>query len=57
MELEMLYLVFLSEMMKKKPIFELKTLKFFIVYSFHKQMFQFQGSTSRFQASCLSIRF
>ena len=35
MELQMLYLISLSETMKKKPTFELRTLESFIVCSPH----------------------
>ena len=56
-ELQMLYLVFFSEMIKKKPIFELKTLKSFIVCSPHWQTHQFQVLAQCFWPSRPSIRF
>ena len=56
MELQTPYLVFFSKMIKKKPTFKLKTLKFFIVCSPHWRMRQFQISTPRFRAFCLSTR-
>ena len=52
----MLYLVFLSKMIKKKPIFKLTTLESFIVYSFHWQTHQFQVLIPSFRAFCLSTR-
>ena len=54
MELQTLYLVFFSKMIKKKPTFELKTLESFIVCSPYWQTRQFQVSTPRFRASCPS---
>ena len=42
--------------MKKKPTFELRTLKSFIVYSLHRQTHQFQVLTPRFWSSCPSTR-
>ena len=51
-ELKMPYLVFFSEMMKKKPTFELRTLESFIVCSSQWQTHQFQVSLPRFWASC-----
>ena len=39
-------------MIKKKPTFDLKTLKSFIVCSSHWQMHQFHVSSPRFWASC-----
>ena len=53
----MLHLVFFSKMIKKNPTFKPKTLKSFIVCSFHWQMRQFQVSTPRFWASRPSIRY
>ena len=55
-ELQMLYLVFFSKMMKKKATFELRIIESFIVSSSHWQLRQFQVSTPRFQASCPSTR-
>ena len=54
-ELQTLYPVFLGEIMKKKPIFELKTLKSFIICSFYWQSHQFQVSTSRFRPFLLAL--
>ena len=55
-ELQTLYLVFLSEMIKKKPTFKMRTLKSFIVCSPHWQTRQFQVLTPCFQASRRSTR-
>ena len=56
MELRMLYLVFLSKIIKKKPTFKLKILKSFIVCSSHWQIFQFQVSAPRLQTYHLNTK-
>ena len=57
MEKQTLYLVFFSKKMKKKPTFELKTLRLFIIYSFHWQTRQIKVSTPCFVAFRPSTRF